>query len=148
MPHARGIRGGMSQKLQISEHRGRFLAKRHIGAGQPEGDGNHDRHASRRQRRPRQPGKREVHKLHDDQPGRERAGDDSEEGRGRADQQVLDPVRRNQVTSRGAKRFQDHRVVNPMAMAGRKCPAEHQRGGDKRDGAGAADDNYFLALFY
>ena len=36
------VRGGMSQKLQIPEDRGRFLAQRHVGTGKSEGDGNHD----------------------------------------------------------------------------------------------------------
>src|SRR6185369_15543847 len=46
------------------------------------------------------------------------------------------------MTPRRAKRFQDHRVVNPMVMAGRERPAEHQRGGHKRDGAGAANGQH------
>src|SRR4029079_13054919 len=61
------------------------------------------------------------------------------------------------MTPRRAKRFQDHRVVNPMVMAGRERPAEHQRGGHKRDGAGPANGQHqvghntadcFERLFY
>ena len=45
----------------------------------------------------------------------------------------------DQARARRAQRLEDDRVVDAGVMAGGERAAQHQRGGDQRDGAGAAD---------
>ena len=53
--------------------------------------------------------------------------------------EIFQAIGAKQPRARGAKRFQDHRIIDPIAPASRQRAAQHQHRGHQGDEAGAAD---------
>src|SRR4051812_46958278 len=94
-------RDGLSQELQIPEHRRGLMAERRERADQAQDDGTQKRAKCRSRRWARKPDECQIHDPRNNEPCRDRASRDAEQCCRRSEQQIFERVSADQLSTRG-----------------------------------------------
>src|SRR5882724_802770 len=111
---------------QIPQYGGGLLVQRQKRAGKPKPDRDDQGGRDDARGAAGLPDKAQRHQPRHDQPGRDRARDDAENGGGEPDQQIFQRIGAKQPHAGSAEGFQDDGVIDPVAMARGKRAAQNQ----------------------